>query len=64
MRLTRRELAAALVTGAAAAQTQSSPAGTPRDELQAARERNRNNVDALAKVPLPMSTEPAFQFKV
>jgi len=31
--------------------------------LRIARERIRNNAGALAKVKLPMATEPAFQFK-
>ena len=59
MQLTRRKLAAALVAPAAAAQTQ--PAAV--DEVQAARDRIKANADALAKVELPMATEPAFQFK-
>ena len=65
MKLTRRQLAAA-VSGAAiasaAAQTSQQPA--PADELQTARERLKANVDALSQHDLPMATEPAFQFKV
>jgi hypothetical protein len=62
MRVTRRELAAALAAGAAMAQNQSRPS-TPEEELKAARDRVRANGDALAKEQVPMSTEPAFQFK-
>jgi hypothetical protein len=58
MQLTRRKLAVALLAPAATAQT---PA--PVDEVQAARDRIKTNREALAKVDLPMATEPAFQFK-
>jgi hypothetical protein len=58
MQLTRRKLAVALLAPAATAQTP-----PPTDELQAARERIKTNAEALSKVDLPMSTEPAFQFK-
>jgi hypothetical protein len=56
-KFTRRKWAAALAPAA------DSPAG-PGEELRIARERIRNNADALAKVKLPMATEPAFWFKV
>ena len=40
------------------------PAATPSEDLQAAaRERVRNTAASLNPVALPMSTEPAFQFK-
>ena len=42
----------------AAAQT--APAADP---LQAAKDRIKANGDALAKEPVPMATEPAFEFK-
>ena len=58
MQLTRRKLGIVLLAPAASAQT---PA--PVDEVQAARDRIKTNGEALAKVELPMSTEPAFQFK-
>ena len=58
MQLTRRKLALALLAPAAAAQTP-----PVVDEIQAARDRIKTNADALSKVELPMSTEPAFQFK-
>jgi hypothetical protein len=62
MKLTRRELAAALVS-TAAAQTQSPPPSTPQEELKAPQDRNRNNAGALAGMQVPMAAEPAFQFK-
>jgi hypothetical protein len=68
MKLTRRELAAALASGVAvgAAQTEStgpSVPSTPQQELEAARERNRETAAALAGYAVPMAAEPAFQFK-
>ena len=59
MKFTRRKLAAALLAPAAAAQTPAPPV----DEAHAARDRIKANAEQLAKVDLPMSTEPAFQFK-
>jgi hypothetical protein len=62
LKITRRKLAAAALGsaagfGALAAQTQ------PEDLNAAAKEQVRKNSETLAKVDLPMSTEPAFQFK-
>ena len=65
MKPTRRELAALLSTtaiAAAAPQAQPHPS-TPPEELQAARERLQAAAAQLAQLPLPMATEPAFQFK-
>lgn len=62
MKLTRRELAAAVAVGPLA----DLPAGAapqPAGELEAARERLKANAEALAATNLPMSVEPAFQFK-
>lgn len=62
MKLTRRKLAAALAApalAAAEAQTQTPPAGP----LASARDRIRANSEALAQKTLPMTVEPAFQFK-
>ena len=59
IKITRRKLAAVLVSSNALAQT---PAST--DPLQAAKDRIKANSDALAKEQVPMATEPAFQFKV
>jgi hypothetical protein len=58
MQLTRRKLALALLAPAVDAQTP-----PPIDEVQAARDRIKTNGDIISKVDLPMSTEPAFQFK-
>lgn len=61
--LTRRELAGAVLGSAAAlAQSPGQTARTPDEELEAARAQNRRNAEALAKVQLPMSAEPAFRF--
>jgi hypothetical protein len=64
MKLTRRQLASALVSAAALAQTPPAPPATPDEELKAARARISANGAALAKQEVPMATEPAFQFKV
>jgi hypothetical protein len=64
MKMTRRNLAAALVSATAAAAQQPQPAAAPEaDLLKAARDRMQANVAALAGTPLPMAAEPAFQFK-
>ena len=68
MQLTRRKLAAALVSAAALGAQQPQPAqapvaGSPDDLLQTARDRLHSNAAALSASPLPMATEPAFQFK-
>jgi hypothetical protein len=67
MKFTRRELAAVAAVGAGSVPAllesgQSEPHSAP-DDLQVARDRLKANSQALARVPLPMSTEPAFQFK-
>jgi hypothetical protein len=61
MKLTRREMVAALAPAAAMAQAPA-PA-TPADELKAAQARLKANSQALAKLQVPMETEPAFQFR-
>jgi hypothetical protein len=68
LKLTRREIAAALSASAVLlGQTPAPPVQqnplTADDELKAARESNRQNSEQLAKFPLPMSTEPAVRFK-
>jgi hypothetical protein len=68
-KLTRRELAAALTSAAAAlpsaalAQTPPGAAPTPAVDLQEAQDQVKANVAALLQMEVPMSTEPAFQFK-
>ncbi len=63
MRLTRRELASAALSSAAAAHGQVPVPGSPEEELEAARGQVRRNAEATAKVELPMATEPACIFK-
>jgi hypothetical protein len=64
MKLNRRQLmnAAAGSALAARAAAQQTPA-PPSDLMKAARDANQRNADTLAKVEIPVSTEPAFQFK-
>lgn len=64
-KMTRRELAGAVLAASAAtaaAQTPPPPPASPGDELQAARDQNHRTGEALAKVSIPMDTEPAFHF--
>jgi hypothetical protein len=67
MKITRRKLAAALAAPALAGRMPTAAAAqttaTPADPLEAAKARIKANSDALAKQDVPMSTEPAFQFK-
>jgi len=70
MKLTRRQLAALVAPAAVLApadvlaQTQPAAApGAPQDPLAAAKARIQSTSDALAKLDVPMSTEPAFQFR-
>ena len=64
MKLTRRKLAATLVSATAlSAQQTQPPPPAPDDLLQAARDRLKANAAAVAATPVPMATEPAFQFK-
>ncbi|MGO9232275.1 MAG: hypothetical protein ACLQKA_24020 [Bryobacteraceae bacterium] len=63
MKLTRRQLATVLAPAAAVAGAAAHSAPAVDDELRAARERVKTNGEALAGHTLPMSVEPAFQFK-
>ena len=63
MKLTRRELAAAAVAPALAAQSPSPERAAADKELEAARDTVRRNGETLARRAVPMETEPAFQFK-
>jgi hypothetical protein len=65
-RITRRKLVALAAAAPAAAQQPVTPPpipSTPEEERQSILAQLRSNADALAKVPLPMSTEPAIHFK-
>jgi len=63
MSLTRRQLASALTASAALAQAPPQPAPAPDAELQSARDRVKANAARLAAQMVPMTIEPAFQFK-
>jgi len=62
-RFTRRKLACAIVASGAASALAQTAAPPPLSDLEAARQRVKANGDLLAKYQVPMSTEPAFQFK-
>jgi hypothetical protein len=62
MKLTRRELAAALA-GAAAANAQAPAQSAPEDLLKNAVEETRRDSAAIANYAVPMATEPAFSFR-
>jgi len=57
MNITRRTLALSALASAAAAQQ------TTSDELEQARKQVALTSEALLKYEVPMSAEPAFQFK-
>jgi hypothetical protein len=63
MKLTRRKLATVLASASAMAAQQPAPGPRRPDDLKAARDRLQANAAALATTPIPMATEPAFQFK-
>jgi hypothetical protein len=65
-KLSRRALAkfaAAAAVAPAALSAQAQPAAPETEETLSARVTLRANLDQLAKVKLPRSTEPAFRFK-
>lgn len=66
LKITRRDLAAVLGSAASASavvHAQQAPASQPEELNAMAKDQIRKDTEALAKVDLPMSTEPAFQFK-
>jgi len=68
MDISRRQLAGVILAGTAVAQVpaQPPPAPAPQSgdaELEAARSQRRVAGQIIARVPLPMTTEPAFHFK-
>jgi hypothetical protein len=65
MVVTRRSLAKMLALVAAGSQTGASQTSQPASnaDLESARGVMRSNVEQIAKVKLPMATEPAFHFK-
>jgi hypothetical protein len=62
MKLTRRQLAGALTSAVALAQTPAPPA-SPEAELQSARDQVKGIAAILEQQQVPMSTEPAFTFE-
>jgi hypothetical protein len=63
-KITRRNLVALAAAVPAAAGQQAAPApAAPADELRAARDQYQSQAGQLAKVMLPMATEPATHFK-
>ena len=65
VKITRRELAAALGSAASmgAARAQEKAASQPQDLEAQAKDQLHKDSEAIARVELPMSTEPAFLFK-
>ena len=66
MKLTRRKLMGAMISGAALAQTQppQAPPASPDEELKAAvKAEAQRRAEVLAEFPVPMQVEPAFEFK-
>jgi hypothetical protein len=60
MKVSRREL---LLAAAATASAQAPPKPQAPESVNDALARQRASAQAVARVPLPMSTEPSFQFK-
>jgi hypothetical protein len=63
MTVTRRELAIIATASLAAAKAIAQTPAPDTDFYKAALESHKENSEILAKFPIPMSTEPAFQFK-
>jgi len=63
VKMTRRKLAATLISSPALTSMAAAQTAAPADPLQAARDRIKASGDALAKEQVPMATEPAVQFK-
>jgi hypothetical protein len=62
MKVTRRSLAQ-MLAAAAVPQTDSAQEPPLNEDLKSAREQMSTNIQQIAKVKLPMATEPAFHFK-
>ena len=66
MDISRRQLAGMILAGTAVAQVPAqAPAASQSADagLEAARTEQRVRAQIIARVPLPMTTEPAFLFK-
>jgi len=62
MKVNRRELAA-IAMGAAVATSVEAQGGPGDDAARAIRDANKANEEALSKIELPLTTEPAFLFQ-
>ncbi len=63
-KVTRRQMMGAAAASALAARAAAqAPAAPSQNFAQAAQESHRKNSMILASFPIPMSVEPAFQFK-
>jgi hypothetical protein len=63
MDISRRQLAAVVLASTAVAQAQTPEQPQPEGDVDAARLQQRAAAQVIARVALPMTTEPAFQFK-
>jgi hypothetical protein len=64
MAISRRQLAGVILAGTAVAQAPSTPAPQSADaDLEAVKSQQRLRAQIIARVPLPMTTEPAVHFK-
>ena len=63
MKVTRRSIARMLAAAAAVPQAASAQTTSPDADLDSAREQMKASAQQIAKVKLPMPTEPAFHFK-
>jgi len=61
MDISRRQLAGIILASTAVAQAPPKP--QPESDIETARLQQRAAAQIIARVPLPMTTEPAFQFK-
>ena len=62
-KFTRRELALIAAAGTVTAAAQAPGQPVQEDLQKAARDLNVSNAQTLTKFEIPISTEPAFQFK-
>lgn len=64
MKISRREIAMAVAGSALGAKASAQVAATPAPDIaRAVRDTNRRNAETLAKVEIPVATEPSFQFR-
>ena len=65
MKLTRRKLVGAMISGAALAQPQppQTPPASPDEESKFVAAEAKRRAEVLAEFPVPMQVEPAFEFK-